>query len=108
LSVSTFCILPLSINILFQMLLGNDIQYQRYSLCYTAFVSCQIKSINILFRVILQPTYTNQEKDYNCTCGTWGGGDTCKKIQVKKVHYCPLLILNDFFRNYTQTHNFLS
>ena len=34
--------------------------------------------------------------------------DTCKKIQVKKVHYCPLLILSDFFRNYTQTHNFLS
>jgi CRISPR/Cas system CSM-associated protein Csm4 (group 5 of RAMP superfamily) len=33
--------------------------------------------------------------------------DTCKKIQVKKVHYCPLLILSDFFRNYTQTHNFM-
>lgn len=67
------------------LMLGNDIQYQRYSLCYTAFVSCQIKSINILFRVILQPTYTNKEKDYNCTCETWGGGGYAYKHFPKKT-----------------------
>ena len=48
-------------------------------------ISCQIKSINILFRVILQPTCTNQEQDYNCTCGTWDEGGYAYKHFLKKT-----------------------
>jgi len=38
-----------------------------------------------LFRVILQPTCTNQEQDYNCTCGTWDEGGYAYKHFLKKT-----------------------